>query len=134
MADAKVPARRVVSAYDAEAFRPFDRYGAPIRGMRWLPLSFAPERGGGTYLLRIDPGVRSLPHEHTGGEEFLMLEGTLVDHDGTVFRAGDFVAFAPGSRHFSVSPEGCLIAVFMRGLNRPLEGDEAQALGPGPEV
>lgn len=122
------PERRIVRVDDAGAFRPFDRYGRAIPGMTWLPLSYDTARGAGTFLLRMAPGARSLPHEHTHGEEFLMLEGELVDNDGTVFRAGDYVGFAPGSRHCSVAPGGCLIAVFMPGPNRALDAAEAAAL------
>jgi len=123
--------RRIVRADDAAAFRPFDRYGVTIPGMTWLPLSLDRSTGRGTFVLRMDPGTRSLPHEHTHGEEFLMLEGVLVDNDGTEFRTGDFVRFDPGSRHFSVAPGGCLIAVFMRGPNRALDAAEVAHLSAG---
>ncbi|MEX2648069.1 MAG: cupin domain-containing protein [Alphaproteobacteria bacterium] len=128
MAQPRRPDRIVASVGDKAAFRPFDRYGAPVPGMSWLPLSYDRERGEGTFLLRMEPGARSVPHEHSHGEQFLMLEGELVDNDGTVFRAGDFVAFAPGTRHFSMTPEGCLIAVFMRGPNRALDAAQRDAL------
>lgn len=112
--------RRVVSI-DEAAFRPFDRYGKPIPKIEWLPISYDEETGQGTFLIRFEAGGRSLPHEHTGFEEFLVLEGELKDDDGTVFRKGDFVTFAPGSCHHSVSEKGCLLAVFMRGPNRLLD-------------
>lgn len=112
--------RRVV-AVDEAALRPFDRYGKPIPKLKWLPISYDRETGQGSFLIRFEPGGRSLPHEHTGFEEFLVLEGDLKDADGTVFRKGDFVTFAPGSQHSSVSEKGCLLAVFMRGHNRLLE-------------
>ena len=63
----------------------------------------------------------SMMATEAGIEEFLVLEGSLVDDDGTVFGAGDSVSFAPGSRHASVAPDGCLIAVFLRGRNRLVE-------------
>ncbi len=50
-----------------------------------------------------------------------MLEGELVDSDDSVFRPGDFVSFPPGSRHWLEAPVGCLIAVFLRGANRPID-------------
>ncbi len=112
--------RRVVATGEA-TFQPFDRYGEPIPKLSWLPISYDTESGHGCYLIRFAPGGRSLPHEHTGFEEFLVLEGELIDSDGTVFRLGDFVSFAPRSRHSSVSPKGCLLAVFMRGHNRLIE-------------
>ena len=45
-------------------------------------------------------------------EEFLILEGDLVDSDGTVFGPGDFVSYDAGTHHNSWTEAGCLIAVF----------------------
>ncbi len=50
-----------------------------------------------------------------------MISGSLVDCDGTTYQTGDFVVFAPGSKHYSHSPEGCLLLVVLRGENRKLE-------------
>jgi len=41
-------------------------------------------------------------------EEFLILEGDLVDPDGTTFGPGD----EAGTHHNSWTENGCLIAVF----------------------
>ena len=68
----------------------------------------------------MEPNAKSLHHVHTGYEEFLMLEGESTDLDGKIFKKGDFVAFEPGSTHSSHTKEGCLILVFMRGINKPL--------------
>ena len=72
-----------------------------------------------TYLevLKMSPGARSLPHVHVGFEEFLMLEGELIDSDGKIFKKGDFVSFQPASRHSSHTKNCCLVLVFMRGVN-----------------
>jgi quercetin dioxygenase-like cupin family protein len=104
--------------------RPDDRYGAPNPGLTWLPLDFDETRGEGLYLVRFAPGASSLPHEHVFGEAFIVLEGVLVDSDGQEMRAGEFVRYTPGSRHFSTSPEGCLLGVFLRGRNRRLAAAE----------
>jgi hypothetical protein len=45
-------------------------------------------------------------------EEFLVLEGDLVDSDGTTFGPGDFVSYEAGTHHNSWTEGGCLIAVF----------------------
>ena len=45
----------------------------------------------------MEPGAQSVPHMHMGFEEFLMIEGELIDSDGTVFKSGEFVSFEPGS-------------------------------------
>ena len=113
--------RRVVSTADPD-FRPYDRYGKLVPDLEWFPLSG--ETGNDEYecfLIRFKPGASSSPHEHTGTEEFLVLEGELEDPDGTVFKAGDFVSYQPGSRHYSVSPKGCVLLVNLRGRNRPLD-------------
>jgi len=69
----------------------------------------------------MDQGAKSLPHTHTGFEEFLMLEGELTDEDGKVFKKGEFVTFEPGTTHSSHTKNGCLILVFMRGINKALQ-------------
>ena len=117
------PALRRVVATGNVAFRPYQRYGAPIPKMSWLPLSKDEEQNYECFLIRFEPGGQSQPHEHTGTEEFLVLEGELEDCDGTVYRPGDFASFGPGSRHHSVSRDGCLLMVVLRGRNRAIDVD-----------
>jgi len=108
-------------------FRPYDRYGDPIAGMSWIPLSGELSNGVfESFLLRMDAGAQSKPHEHTGDEEFLVLEGQLIDCDGQCFNSGDYVHFLPGSKHSSHSPEGCTMLVILRGNNRSLRADELE--------
>jgi len=116
---------RQIIATTGEQFRPYDRYGAPIAGMSWIPLSG--ETGNGSYecfLLRMNAGARSQPHEHTGHEEFLVVDGELIDCDGQVFKRGDYVRFQPDSKHSSSTADGCTLLVILRGNNRPLDADE----------
>lgn len=117
--------RNVWRVSDAE-FQPFGRYGKPIDKLSWAPLSFNHESGEGCFLIRFEPGGVSKPHEHLGFEEFLVLEGELVDHDGVAYRTGEFVSLEPGTKHFSTSPGGCMTLAFYRradggdtGQNRP---------------
>ena len=112
--------RKITNLYDVE-FIPFNNYGAVVPGMSWHKISYSKENGGqGTYVLKMEPGAKSLSHEHTGFEEFLMLDGELIDPDGKIFKKGDFISFEPGSKHSSHTINGCLVLVFMRGINRPL--------------
>lgn len=106
-------------------FRPYDRYGDPIPGMSWIALSGELLNGEfECFLLRMEAGAQSRPHEHIGFEEFLVMEGELIDCDGTVYRSGDFVRLLPGSKHSSHTPDGCVLLVMLRGNNRPLSEDE----------
>ena len=113
--------RKITDLYDVE-FTPFDNYGVVVPGMSWHKISYSRENGGqGTYVLKMEPGAKSLPHEHMGFEEFLMLDGELTDPDGKIFKKGDFISFEPGSKHSSHTINGCLVLVFMRGINQPLQ-------------
>ena len=112
--------RKINNPYDVE-FVPFDNYGVSVPGMSWHKISYNKENGGqGTYILKMEQGAKSLPHEHTGFEEFLILDGELIDLDGKIFKKGDFISFEPESKHSSHTINGCLVLVFMRGINQPL--------------
>ena len=67
-------------------FEPFDNYGAPIPGMSWHKISYNKETGQGSYILKMEPGAKSLPHKHINYEEFLVLDGELIDPDNTIFK------------------------------------------------
>ena len=113
--------KRQITNINNLKFEPFDNYGSVVPGMSWYKISYNRDAGGqGTYVLKMDPGSKSLPHEHTGYEEFLMLDGELIDPDGKIFKKGDFISFEPGSTHSSYTKNGCLVLVFMRGINKPI--------------
>ena len=97
------PGRTSVNAHTTP-FLPYDMEGPVQPEMTWLPLSYDEETGQGTYLMRMEPGAVTIAHDHAGMEEFLVLEGDLVDSDGTVFgrlrqlRSGDASQLADGER------------------------------------
>jgi anti-sigma factor ChrR (cupin superfamily) len=111
--------RKITNLYNIE-FTPFDNYGVVVPGMSWHKISYNKEDGQGTYVLKMEPGTKSLSHEHTGFEEFLILDGELTDPDGKIFKKGDFISFEPGSKHSYYTINGCLVLVFMRGINQLL--------------
>ena len=102
-------------------FEPFDNYGSSVPGMSWHKITYNKETGQGTYILKMEPGSKSKLHEHTNFEEFIMLDGELIDPDGNIFKKGDIVTYEPGSRHSSYTKDGCLILVFMRALNKAID-------------
>jgi len=84
--------KRKVTNLENLKFEPFDNYGSVVSGMSWYKISYDRKSGGqGTYVLKMDPGAKSLPHKHTGYEEFLMLDGELIDPDNKIFKKGDFI-------------------------------------------
>jgi anti-sigma factor ChrR (cupin superfamily) len=101
-------------------FEPFDNYGAPLTGMSWHKISYNKKTGQGSYILKMEPGAKSLPHKHINYEEFLVLNGELIDSDGKIFKKGDFITFEPSSTHSSYTKTGCLLLVFQRARNELL--------------
>jgi|TARA_B110000263_G_scaffold240041_1_gene242872 anti-sigma factor ChrR (cupin superfamily) len=113
--------KRKITNFSNVNFEPFDNYGSVTPGMSWYKITYKKETGIGTYLLKMNPGAKSLFHEHSSYEEFIMLEGELIDLDDKVFKKGDIVTYEPGSSHSSYTKTGCLILVFMRSKNKPIK-------------
>jgi hypothetical protein len=63
-----------------------------------------------TTIVRYAPGSAFSPHVHTGGEEFLVLDGVFQDEHGD-FPEGTYVRNPPTSRHTPASEPGCTIFV-----------------------
>ncbi len=63
-----------------------------------------------TTVVRYAPGSHFSPHAHTGGEEFVVLQGVFQDEHGD-FPAGSYVRNPPTSRHTPGSDDGCVILV-----------------------
>jgi anti-sigma factor ChrR (cupin superfamily) len=105
------PGRRVFNT-QTTPFLPYDMEGPVQPEMSWLPVSYDAESGHGCYLMRMQPGAITIAHDHRFMEEFVVLEGDLVDSDGAVFGPGDFVSYEAGTHHNSSTVGGCLIAVF----------------------
>ena len=63
-----------------------------------------------TSIVRYAPGSAFSEHTHTGGEEFIVLEGVFQDEHGD-FPAGTYVRNPPTTAHTPRSDEGCTIFV-----------------------
>lgn len=63
-----------------------------------------------TSLVRYAPRSHFSAHTHSGGEEFLVLDGTFSDDYGD-FPAGTYVRNPVGSKHTPHTESGCLILV-----------------------
>ncbi|MEL0640743.1 cupin domain-containing protein [Pseudoalteromonas aliena] len=63
-----------------------------------------------TSIVRYAPGSEFSPHVHTGGEEFVVLEGVFQDEHGD-FPQGSYIRNPPQSKHKPGSQNGCIIFV-----------------------
>ncbi len=63
-----------------------------------------------TSIVRYAPGSHFSPHVHSGGEEFMVLEGVFQDEHGD-YPAGSYIRNPPQSRHTPGSEDGCVIFV-----------------------
>ena len=109
MSDATCPGRMVVNIHDAE-YRTYDMEGPVQEDMSYLELTY--DRNGdrkGCYVIRMAPGAATIAHVHPCNEDYLILEGDLIESDGRVLGPGDFVHYEPGTRHNSRTETGCLL-------------------------
>lgn len=68
------------------------------------------ESGHATSIVSYDPDSHFSAHVHTGGEEFVVLEGVFQDEHGD-FPVGSYIRNPPQSSHTPGSDEGCVIFV-----------------------
>ena len=84
---------------------------SPMPGVSRRPL----DRVGGevaraTSIVRYAPASKFSAHVHTGGEEFVVLEGVFQDEHGD-YPAGSYIRNPPQSSHTPGSDAGCVIFV-----------------------
>ncbi len=75
------------------------------------------ETGLLTTLVRMAPGASLPDHEHVRIEQTYVIEGSLVDDEGTA-TAGSYVWRPAGSRHSARAPQGALLLAFFLEPNR----------------
>ena len=112
--------RRRIIETKHEYFSPYSRYGTVSSDLKWLPLSKDEKLEHEVFIVQFEPESSSSLHKHKGYEEFYVIDGELEDADGKIFKKGDFVTFEPNSEHNSHTKNGCLLIVFMRGINKPI--------------
>ncbi len=112
--------RRIANIHEAE-FKPFVYEDGVALGDTVLQLDDSLPIGVGFHVYRMPPGMTTRPHRHNGDEQFLILEGGLIENDGTVFRKGDLVWLRDGTEHNSHTPNGCLLAVHIAATETAVE-------------
>ena len=85
-----------------------------------------------TTIVRYAPGSKFSEHTHTGGEEFIVLDGIFQDEHGD-FPKGTYVRNPPATAHTPRSEPGCTIFVklwqFDMGDRHQFRKDMAEELG-----
>ena len=84
---------------------------SPIAGVQRRMLDrIGGEVARATSIVRYAPASQFSPHVHTGGEEFLVLEGVFQDEHGD-FPVGSYIRNPPETSHTPGSADGCVIFV-----------------------
>ncbi|EAQ23889.1 no significant database hits (plasmid) [Tritonibacter mobilis] len=98
--------RRVIVHSDRIDWQP-----SPMKGVdRRMLDRIGDEVARATTIVRYAPGSNFSAHTHTGGEEFIVLEGVFQDEHGD-YPAGTYVRNPPTTSHTPRSDEGCIIFV-----------------------
>lgn len=103
--------RKIIDTNTAQ-FGIYDFAGPALEGVYQLDLSYDRKTGRGAYMIRMEPGTVTTTHVHSLREEYLVLEGDVVESDGTVLGPGDYVIYEPGTEHNSRTVNGCLVVGF----------------------
>jgi len=84
---------------------------SPMPGVSRRPLDrVGNEVARATSIVRYAPGSHFSSHVHTGGEEFIVLDGVFQDEHGD-FPVGSYIRNPPQSSHTPGSESGCVIFV-----------------------
>lgn len=84
---------------------------SPMKGVDRRPLDrVGDEVARATTIVRYAPGSHFSPHTHSGGEEFIVLDGVFQDEHGD-YPAGSYIRNPPQSSHTPGSEPGCVIFV-----------------------
>jgi anti-sigma factor ChrR (cupin superfamily) len=84
---------------------------SPAAGVdRRMLFRIGDEKARATSIVRYAPGSAFPRHTHTGGEEFVVLDGVFQDEHGD-YPAGSYIRNTPGTSHVPASKDGCTIFV-----------------------
>ena len=105
-AGSALPGWRFESAHDAAGW-----FALPVPGVRMKQLSVDAHRDVVQMLVEIASGARFPDHEHTVGDEGIVLSGDVFS-GGRLLRAGVYYHAGAGTKHTDiVSPSGCVALV-----------------------
>ena len=86
-------------------------------GRHVINLYADPSHPESIHLTRLGAGTRIPSHEHPGGNEIFVLEGSIEDEFGR-YEVGDWIRSPAGSVHQPWTDDGCILYVKERHLPR----------------
>jgi anti-sigma factor ChrR (cupin superfamily) len=103
---------------------------SPMAGVERIMLDrIGDEVARATSIVRYAPGSHFSAHQHSGGEEFLVLEGTFSDEHAD-YPAGTYVRNPIGTSHVPRSEGGCTILVKLHQFDADDREQKAVAARP----
>lgn len=120
MKPVKASERLVANVY-SDAFKPLPNSKGEDIGQSVLQLNNDMEAGVGFHAYKMAPGMTTETHVHTSDEEFFVLEGDIMDNDGTRYVAGDLVLLKAGTEHNSTTKNGCTLLVYIPSAEKPCD-------------
>lgn len=101
--------REITNIYTAP-YKTYDLEGEVQENMSYIGLTLNREGDNrGFYVIRMEPGAMTIEHTHRFNEDYLILEGDIIEPDGRVLGPGDFVHYDAGTTHNSRTETGCLV-------------------------
>jgi uncharacterized cupin superfamily protein len=114
---------RIVKNIFEAPFESYDAAEGDYEGASILQLDGRRPVGTGFHAFKMAPGSKSTPHEHTSDEMFYVLEGELIDNDGARYRRGDMVMLKAGTQHWSYTPTGCTLLIYIETAETNFDGE-----------
>ncbi len=107
---------------------------SPAAGVhRRMLFRIGEEKARATSIVRYAPASAFPRHTHTGGEEFVVLDGVFQDEHGD-YPAGAYIRNPPGTSHVPGSKNGCTIFVRLWQFRRDDRAQTVRQPGEGEHV
>lgn len=101
--------RDYITQSNKSAWEPLFERGIHYKGIYVKSLRY--DAGSGrskTILLKFEPGAVYPYHNHPGGEEVFVLEGSVLI-EGALLEQGDYLYTPPGFKHAVTTETGCTL-------------------------
>jgi quercetin dioxygenase-like cupin family protein len=100
---------KYVQNTDSIEWKPLSEPGIETSGIFVKVLRYdAKLKRSPTIMLKFEPGARYPYHNHPGGEELFVLQGSCI-LEGVTLNAADYLYTPPGCKHSVTTETGCIL-------------------------